>query len=97
MPLFAIIARDRPGSLGLRQETRPAHVEHLESLGDRLLVAGPTMDGDGDPDGSLVIIEADRIEEAQAFAEADPYRKVDLFERVDVRAWTAPLGVWSKA
>ena len=97
MPLFVIVARDHPGSLALRKETRPTHVEHLRSIGDRLKVAGPTMDANGDPDGSLVIIEADAIADARAFADADPYAKAGLFETVDVRAWNAPLGVWSEA
>ena len=95
MPLFVIVARDKPNSLDLRMETRPAHVEHLKCLGLRLKVAGPTLDANGDPDGSLVIMEADDIATAQSFADADPYAGVGLFETVDVRAWNAPLGVWS--
>lgn len=96
MPLFTITARDKPDSLDLRMDTRPAHVEYLQGRGERLLVAGPTLDENGDPDGSLVVIEAQDLEEARAFAGADPYAKAGLFERVEVRAWRAPLGVWSR-
>ena len=96
MPLFLITARDKPASLDLRMKTRLAHVEHLQSIGARLKVAGPTVDGNGDPDGSVVVIEADDLDAAKAFADADPYAKAELFASVDVRAWRAPLGVWSE-
>ena len=95
MPLFAIIARDRPDHLDLRMETRPAHVAHLNGLGSRLKVAGPTLDEAGKPDGSLVVIEAGDEAEARVFADADPYAHAGLFETVDVRPFNALLGTWS--
>ena len=96
MPLFPIVARDRPDSLPVRMEARPAHLDHLRSLGNRLKVAGPTVDENGDPNGSLVVIEADGIEEARSFADADPYGEAGLFEHVEVRLWKALLGEWSE-
>ena len=95
MPLFAIIARDHADKIDLRSQTRSAHVEHLESLGERLRVAGPTLDKDGRPDGSLVVFEASDRESALAFADADPYAGAGLFERVDVRPYSALLGDWA--
>ena len=94
MPLFAIVARDKADHLQLRMDTREAHVEHLNSLGSRLLVAGPTLNVDRKPDGSLVVFEASDKESALAFADADPYSKAGLFERVDVRPYNALLGSW---
>lgn len=94
MPLFALVARDKPERFDLRAETRPAHVGHLESLGDRLLCAGPTLNKDGKPDGSLVIFEASDIESALAFADADPYAEAGLFDTVRVRPYSALLGTW---
>ena len=85
--LFAIICQDKPGMLQTRLDTRPTHLEHLKSLGEKLKGAGPTLDGEGKPNGSLVIIEADDQATADAFAAADPYARVGLFASVSVRPW----------
>ncbi len=73
--LFALICTDKPNSLDLRLSTRPVHVEYLNSLGSKLKAAGPFTDDAGQPNGSLVIIEAADPCEAKAMAEADPYAK----------------------
>src|SRR5215475_4807060 len=85
--LFALLCKDKPGQLALRLETRPAHVEHLNKLDAEgtLKMAGPFLDADGKPCGSLVIISAENIEAAKALADADPCAKVGLFESVDVK------------
>ena len=87
--LFAFICKDKPGHLNVRMETRPAHVEHLNKLNAEgtLKIAGPFLDADGKPCGSLVIVKADSIEAARAIADADPYTKAGLFETVEVKAW----------
>lgn len=94
MPLFAITARDKPDHLDLRMRTRESHLVHLRSLGDRLIAAGPTLDDQGRPNGSLVVIDADDASAAEAFVEADPYRREGLFAVVDVSPWNALLGTW---
>ena len=94
MPLFAIRATDRDDALQLRMDTREKHLQHLERLGDRLKAAGPTLDGNGKPAGSLVIFEATDQAEARAFADADPYAEAGLFARVEVMPWNALLGEW---
>ncbi len=85
--LFALICTDKPNSLDLRLSTRPVHVEYLNSLGSKLKAAGPFTDDAGQPNGSLVIIEAADRAEAKAMAEADPYAKAGLFASVEIRAW----------
>lgn len=87
--LFALICRDKPGSLQVRLDTRPTHVAYLEGLnGDkRLAFAGPFLDGDGKPNGSLVVVEAPDLAAAQALAAGDPYAKAGLFESVEIHPW----------
>jgi uncharacterized protein YciI len=45
--------------------------------------------------GSLMIIEAANLADAEAFSAADPYRQAGLFQRVEIRPWrhTAGLGI----
>jgi uncharacterized protein len=87
MALFAFVCADKPGHLNVRMDTRPEHVEHLNALNEKgiLKMAGPFLDGDGKPNGSLVIVETDTIEEARAIADADPYAKAGLFQSVEVK------------
>jgi uncharacterized protein YciI len=90
--LFAFVCKDKPGHLNVRMETRPEHVAHLTKLNEEgtLKMAGPFLDVDGKPCGSLIIVNADDIDAAKTLADSDPYAKAGLFESVEVKAfnWT---------
>ena len=85
--LFAFVCKDKPGHLNVRMDTRPVHVEHLNRLNAEgtLKMAGPFLDAEGKPNGSLVIVSAETIEAAKAIADSDPYTKAGLFESVEVK------------
>ncbi|MGO7320170.1 YciI-like protein [Rhizobium ruizarguesonis] len=87
--LFALLCKDKPGHLNVRMDTRPTHIEHLNKLNAEgtLKIAGPFLDDDGKPCGSLIIVEAESKEAARALADADPYAKAGLFESVDAKAY----------
>lgn len=91
MPHYAIHCIDKPDSLDLRLATRPEHLAHLESVNDDILVAGPLLDMEGKPIGSLLIIDFPDRKDAVAFAAADPYALVGLFASVAVTAWRKVL------
>ena len=66
--LFALICKDKPGHLQVRLDNRPDHVAFLRELNEAgtLKFAGPFLDDDGKPNGSLVVIEAaDKAEAAK--------------------------------
>ena len=87
--LFAFLCTDKPGHLNVRMETRPPHVEWLNGLNaaGTLKMAGPFLDDDGKPCGSLVIVSAENIEEAREISAADPYAKAGLFEKVEIKPY----------
>ena len=86
---FVIIGMDGPEGLAKRKALRPAHLERLKRLESegKLVLAGPFADRSG----SLIIIEADSIEEARAFIQKDPYVEHGVFEKVEVRPFTLVL------
>ncbi len=86
MPRFALICTDKPGSLALRQATRPDHLAYVAAAGGAVKMAGPFLDDAGQMAGSLLIVEADDLDAARAFSADDPYARAGLFERVDIRA-----------
>ena len=97
--LYAIIARDRDGSLEARKQARPAHLERLENLKreGRLILAGPhpAIDGE-DPGpagftGSLVVAEFPSLEAARAWADADPYLAAGVYAEVVVKPFRKVL------
>ena len=85
--LYALIAHDKPGYLSKRQEFRPEHLKHLESLGDRLRLAGPFLAENGDMTGSIVVIEAESYEDARAAFASDPFMREGLFDSVTIKRW----------
>ena len=90
---FVIHAIDHPDSLALRMATRPRHLDYMAAFDTP--VAGPLLDGDGNPCGTCIVVElADRAA-ADAFVAGDPYQQADLFQSVSVHpfrtvAWPEP-------
>lgn len=78
--LFTLACHDKPGSLAIRQQTRPAHLAYIEQQTDiKILLAGPMLDPAGQPMGSLFILDCASQAAAEAFAAADPYAAAGLF------------------
>lgn len=87
--LFALICTDKPGKLQVRADTRPDHLAHLQALNadKKLAFAGPFLDAEGKPNGSMVVLDAPDMDAARTLADADPYAKAGLFEKVEIRQW----------
>ena len=85
--LYALLCTDKPNSVELRAKVRPEHVAYLVSLGEALKLAGPFLNDDGGPIGSLVVIEAESRTSAQEITANDPYNKAGLFAAVEIKAW----------
>ena len=86
MPLYALIGRVGPGGAELRKLHRPEHLAGLEDLhaAGRIRHAGPLLDAEGAPIGSLVVFEADSLEEARAIGTRDPYVVEGVFASHEV-------------
>ena len=89
--IFALMAWDKDGALDLRMENRPAHLDYLKGS-DAVRKAGPFLDADGKPCGSLIVLELDDMAAAQSWADNDPYAKAGLFRDVTITAWNQVIG-----
>lgn len=85
--LYAMIAKDAPGALQTRLDTRPVHLEHLKSLGKKLVFAGALLNAEEQPEGSIVVFEAETLAEAEAMAAADPFVPAGVFASYEVKRW----------
>lgn len=97
--LYAIIAQDKPDTLQLRLNSRPAHLARLELLKNqgRLILAGPHPAIDSnDPGsagftGSLVVAEFESLEAAKEWANADPYCNAGVYANVTIKPFKKVL------
>lgn len=97
--LYAIIAQDKPDTLQLRLNSRPAHLARLELLKNqgRLILAGPHPAIDSnDPGsagftGSLVVAEFESLEAAKEWANADPYCNAGVYANVTIKPFKQVL------
>ena len=85
---YAIITRDKPNHLHLRNEVRAEHLEYLDKNKDRLLAAGAQVDDDGQGGyGGIIIVDTEERAEAEAFIQNDPFTKAGLFSGIEVVRW----------
>ncbi len=89
--LIALIARDKPGALQIRKDTRDAHLAYIDETGV-VSQAGPLLDDSGDMCGSLIILDVDDKDAAQTWANGDPYAAAGLFSSVELIAWKKVIG-----
>jgi uncharacterized protein YciI len=91
LALFIISWMDKPGGLPVRMATREAHLAYVAANPGVVRLGGPFLDG-GDMAGSMLIVEAENLEAAQAFHDGDPYKAAGLFETSTVKPWRVTVG-----
>jgi uncharacterized protein YciI len=82
----AVICHDGPDAAARRKAASPAHMRYVESILDRLLMAGPLFDDSGATMiGSLYVFKTDSLPEARSLLEADPYFQAGFWQSVALR------------
>ena len=89
--LFVISCEDKPDSLKVRLENREAHLRYLEDFSAELVMPGPYLSKDGQPIGSMLIMEFSDEAELTSFCEADPYQLAGLFQTTKTTRWQRTL------
>jgi uncharacterized protein YciI len=85
---YAIITRDKPNSLQLRNDTRQPHLDYLTANKAKLLAAGAQVDDSGQGGyGGIIIVDTEDRAEAEAFIQNDPFTKAGLFAGIEVVRW----------
>lgn len=93
---FVVFATDKPGMGQVRQSVRPEHRAYLRSPGKHRVtvhLGGPTLDAGGSVmNGTLLVIEADTLDEVKQFVADDPYVRHGIFANIEIRPWQWGLG-----
>ncbi len=96
MPEFVLLCRDKKDSLELRMATRETHLDYVAKAENPVLLAGPILDSDDKPEGSLLIISAADKDDAKRFADNDPYALAGLFAHVEILPYRIVRGKIAK-
>jgi uncharacterized protein len=92
MPLFVLRNMYRADAGDGRAAARPAHLDYVQTLGDRLILAGPLLSPDGDTViGSMLVIDQADYVAAEKFAQQDPYAQADLFQSMEISGFRKVL------
>ena len=95
-PYFAVWASDAPGMLEARQRVRDTHRARLRDPGEhpvRVLLGGATLDdGSAQMNGTLLVLQAEHIDDVRRFVAEDPYVREGVYQSVEVRPWVWGLG-----
>ena len=75
------------GNEAARESKRPDHIAYRKGLGADMALAGPLLDEDEKPVGSVVIVQAADRAAADEIANADPYVAAGVLELVSVRRY----------
>ena len=94
MSHFAVMAWDVPDSAAIRNAVRADHFAHIERIIDKVAVAGPLKDADGNIIGSLVVLNVADAAEAEAVLKSDPYFKAGVWGRWTIHPFLAAAGEW---
>jgi uncharacterized protein YciI len=86
--LFVVRFTDKPGTLPLRQQFLPAHVEWLDAQKATILVAGSVRhEPDAAPVGGVWIVEADSKDAIEALLKFDPFWRNGIRQTYEILHW----------
>ena len=89
------LCHDVPDSDALREAHRDAHFAYIETIMDRLHIAGPVEPSPGEGwRGSAFIYATDDPAQALELLHNDPYWRAGIYDRVDTLPFLPAAGHW---
>lgn len=82
---FAIYCLDQSNAVDRRLAHYEAHKSYLAHAPLRMVISGPLLAPDQETMiGSLFIVDADSVEEVEAFSRADPFQAASVWAQVSI-------------
>jgi uncharacterized protein YciI len=76
---------DNPGVVDRKKEIRPAHLQYVDANASRIIASGGLFPDDDDfPTGGLIILDAERRQEAVEYIENDPFFLNGIFSEYTI-------------
>jgi uncharacterized protein YciI len=98
--MFLVLCRDFADGRSAKNRLKalPEHLAYIETILEKIAVAGPQREhGDdvtGAITGSLLIYNVDSEAAARGLLEADPYYHADIWETVEISRFQPVAGSW---
>ena len=73
------------GITNTANETREAHMAYRESINDNIVMVGPLIGSDDKPVGSILVLTASDLVEAEKIANGEPFVQAGVTEVLSVR------------
>ena len=90
---YLVICRDGPGSAEPRKTHLNGHLAHVERNWQKYVTAGPIRTPGGEAlIGSVFLVLADTLEEAEALMNGDPYITCGMYASVEYSELTNSIG-----
>jgi len=90
--LFVIHCLDHPGAYPRRLEHYEAHRAYLAQAPVKVVLAGPLLNEIGNTRlGSLLVVEAGSLQEAQTFSDGDPFRRLNVWASVRIHGYMVAI------
>lgn len=87
--VYVFTLMDRPDGLPLRLRVRPEHKAYLAAAADHIAFAGPLTSDDGQTMiGSVLAIDFQSREAAQAWLANEPFNRAGLYASTSIHAFT---------
>lgn len=94
MPYFCYCIDD-PSRSELRARHMAEHLAYIETILDKLAIAGPLMESqESAPHSSCLMYQVDSKQEALALLHQDPYYKAGVWKEVTCTWFTPAAGSW---
>ena len=83
---FAVTAHDGANMLERRMQVRPRHLENIAAMckAGRVIAAGGLQDADGNPCGSVLVLEYETREQLDEYLVSEPYVTEKVWEDIKV-------------
>lgn len=92
---FLVLCHDGPAAAEARRAHLEGHLAHVERHWRRYITAGPLREPGGEAlIGSLFLVLADSLKDAQALMAGDPYVACGMYERIEYRELTNSIGLF---
>lgn len=90
-----VFARDVADSAARRAQANAEHMAYIDTIVDRILIAGPKYDAEGlRIVGSVYVLAVNNEDEARALVEGDPFHAAGVWESVEYFPFLPAAGDW---
>lgn len=92
---FVCFCKDVSGSAEMRRANTPQHLAYIESIMDKVLVAGPLAgESTAEYTASCFVYDTDDQEEALSLLHNDPYYKAGIYSEITCQRFVPAAGSW---